>query len=556
MARRAAIVGVGKDTQVDFVIGLSVNEALTVTAATPIVDVRSTEVSFNFTTDTLNALPLERTYRGLFQLIPGVADNRSSVGPAAGGSRQDNTYLIDGANITNPGFGYLGTEVNELDIAEVNLKRAGISAEFGRTSGTVTNAVSRSGSNRFSGIGRIDWLSENLVSEYKLPDDLLAAGVKPGAFRDPLLTTETGPAIGLGGPILRDRALLLWIGALFPRNEMGSRQQGRDAAAGRDPDRPGVLRQAHGDCRDEPSADRQLPAPSRVTSTTPGSTSDFAPERRDHDRQRQPDRHRGMGALHGRAPLAQRAVPVHEREQRRRAGHGISATCRRSIPRNLSAMGQYTDPSQANLTVGGNQFTNIQNYRRHEVRGTFSQFFDIGRSSHALKAGAGYEFGEETLNRLANGWGTDRQHHAERRAGAAHALLHAAAAAARSGAHLLPLRAGRRDASAKRTSVNAGVLLNRDEFSQNVAGSGGCPSTVALKGGAAVYESNGDTCDFLRFGFARRNPAASGRQLSAARRARATRRTRTGAATTTWIRSRAAAASRRAASSRRRRCSI
>ena len=122
------------------------------------MDVRSTEVSFNFTADTLNSLPLERTYRGLFQLIPGVADNRSPVGPAAGGSRQDNTYLIDGANITNPAFGYLSTEVNELDIAEVNLKRAGISAEFGRTGGTVTNAVSRSGSNRFPGIGRIDWL--------------------------------------------------------------------------------------------------------------------------------------------------------------------------------------------------------------------------------------------------------------------------------------------------------------------------------------------------------------------------------------------------------------
>jgi hypothetical protein len=32
-------------------------------------------------------------------------------------------------------------------------------------------------------------------------------------------------------------------------------------------------------------------------------------------------------------------------------------------------------------------------------------------------------------------------------------------------------------------------------------GSGGCPATVALKGGAAVYKSEGDTCNFLRFGF-------------------------------------------------------
>ena len=39
------------------------------------------------------------------------------------------------------------------------------------------------------------------------------------------------------------------------------------------------------------------------------------------------------------------------------------------------------------------------------MRGTFTQFFDVGTSSHVLKAGAGYELGEETFNRLANGWG-------------------------------------------------------------------------------------------------------------------------------------------------------
>ena len=86
-------------------------------AVEPLVDVRSTEVSFNFTSDTLNSLPLDCMYRGLFQLIPGVADNRSPIGPSAGGSRQDSTYLIDGANITSPLFGYLSTEVNELDIS-------------------------------------------------------------------------------------------------------------------------------------------------------------------------------------------------------------------------------------------------------------------------------------------------------------------------------------------------------------------------------------------------------------------------------------------------------
>src|SRR4029079_16442187 len=122
----------------------------TVSATTSGVDVRSSEASFNFKAEELGAPPLARTCPAPFQLMPGVADNRSRVGPASGGGLPDNTYLIDGANITNPGFGYLSTEINELDVAEVNLKRAGVSAESGRTGGSIVNVVSRTGSNRLS----------------------------------------------------------------------------------------------------------------------------------------------------------------------------------------------------------------------------------------------------------------------------------------------------------------------------------------------------------------------------------------------------------------------
>src|SRR5262245_66328762 len=40
-AARKALVEVGKDTQVDFVTGLGLNEQVTVIAATPVVDVKS-----------------------------------------------------------------------------------------------------------------------------------------------------------------------------------------------------------------------------------------------------------------------------------------------------------------------------------------------------------------------------------------------------------------------------------------------------------------------------------------------------------------------------------
>ena len=124
-ATRTAVVAVGRDTQVDVLLGVAVSESVTVRAVTPVVDVRSTDAGLTFTENQFNSLPIEHTYRGLFQLSPGVADNRSAVGLAAGGSRQDNTYLLDGANITSPAFGTLAIQVNQLDIAEVNLDTRG-----------------------------------------------------------------------------------------------------------------------------------------------------------------------------------------------------------------------------------------------------------------------------------------------------------------------------------------------------------------------------------------------------------------------------------------------
>jgi hypothetical protein len=494
---RPAVVEVGRDTQVDFILGLSLQEELTVSAARPIVDVRSAEIGFNFKDDTLNSLPLERTYRGLFQLIPGIADNRSTIGPAAGGGRQDNLYLIDGANITSPAFGYLSTEINELDIAEVNIKRGGINAEFGRTSGTVVNAVSRSGSNQFSGVGRIDWLSKNLIDGYELPADLLNAGVIPGVFRDDLLATQLMPALGVGGPIVRNR-MFFYASARHARetfwdrfNKVGTPLPDEVRTGpelfGKLTFAPAMQHQLTGSYRDRPNhvdnagigADF---APSVATLTDNSSRiataewANFLAERRSVN-----VRYLYMKEKNEDTPITNLGyLPAFD-------------------PRNLAAMGQYVDPSQANLTVGANQFTNIQNYQRHEVRGTFSQLFELGRTSHTLKAGVGYEFAEELFNRTANGWGAIAN------------ITQANVPALRTRYYTpQPPQRGRTQtyalfvqddiALATRTSLNLGLLLNRDALSQHVEGSGGCPA-VLLQGGAAVYDSNGDVCTFLRFGF-------------------------------------------------------
>ena len=496
-AKRAAVVEVGKDTQVDFVLGLSVQEQLTVTAAQPIVDLRSAEVAFNFKDETVNSLPLERTYRGLFQLIPGVADNRSAVGPAAGGGRQDNLYLLDGANITSPAFGYLSTEVNELDIAEVNIKRGGVSAEFGRTSGTVVNAVSRSGTNRLSGIGRIDWLSKHLVAGYALPDDLLRAGIRPGVFRDALLATEMTPAVGIGGPLIQNR-MFFYGSARYSRETEWDRF---NKVATPLPDEVRTGPEFFGKLTVVPTAQHQLTAsyrerPNHIANA--GIGAEFAPSVATET-----DNGSRIATVEWSNFLAAgRSINVRYLHMRE-INEDIPITDLGYLPpfdpRNLSRMGQYADPAQANLTVGAHQYSNTQNYRRHDVRGTFSQFFDLGSTNHALKAGVGYEFSEELFNRKANGWGAI----ANITQGGVPVLRTryytpqpAQLGLARTHAFFVQDDI----ATAARATLNVGLLLNRDELSQHVEGSGGCPNVI-LKGGAAVYESRGDTCVFLRFGF-------------------------------------------------------
>ena len=79
-------VYVDVDAQVNLVLSPTATEEVTVVAQAETVDLRKTEVNFNFTADNTRNLPLGRSYSGLFQLIPGVAQNNSFIGPAAGGS--------------------------------------------------------------------------------------------------------------------------------------------------------------------------------------------------------------------------------------------------------------------------------------------------------------------------------------------------------------------------------------------------------------------------------------------------------------------------------------
>ena len=145
-------VFVDNDAQLALTLVSTTKTEVTVIGASAEIDKTSSEVNFNYTDNTIKDLPVSRTYEGLLKIVPGAAaSSGSGFVSISGGTRQDNKYLLDGVNITNPGYGFLGIDTNQLDIADFNVKKGGISAEFGRTSGAIINAVTKSGTNEIAG---------------------------------------------------------------------------------------------------------------------------------------------------------------------------------------------------------------------------------------------------------------------------------------------------------------------------------------------------------------------------------------------------------------------
>ncbi len=197
------VVALAEDTEVRPVVRATATAAVEVSAALPLVDTKSSDISQVTTSDTLKKLPLGGSYTATFQLAAGVGENSSSA-PNAGGNRQDNTFLYDGVNVTNPFFGDLYQDFAGYDIQEVNITRGGLTPEFGRTGGFLVNAITKSGTNDFHGgasfeYGPVQWVADSV--------DPTLQRSRFEKFR---------PGVQIGGPLWRDH-LFFYGSANFNR---------------------------------------------------------------------------------------------------------------------------------------------------------------------------------------------------------------------------------------------------------------------------------------------------------------------------------------------------
>lgn len=190
-----ADVNLVQTTRLDADMKMSaVAEAITVTANQATV-METPQVETNYKQATINRLPIARNPTAQATLTAGVTSGVN--GPSISGAMSyDNLYLVNGAVVNENLRGQTHALYIEDAIQETTVLTGGISAEFGRFTGGVISAITKSGGNEFSGSVRdtLDnpkWTEKSVVTQ-----------------ADPIDKTNNTYEETLGGRILRDR---LWF---------------------------------------------------------------------------------------------------------------------------------------------------------------------------------------------------------------------------------------------------------------------------------------------------------------------------------------------------------
>jgi outer membrane receptor for ferrienterochelin and colicin len=208
---RSVKVSVGQTQRADAALKLSaVSEAITVTATAPAA-VETQQVSSNYSQELIQELPVTRTLLATVSLAPGVnANGPRGQQTISGAYSYDNLYMVNGVSVNENLRGQPHDLFIEDAIQETTVFTGGaISAEFGRFTGGVVNAITKSGGNAFSGSLRDsvtnDKWTHKSASPYRVDSTGHAVPITLADPRDKVNSVYEGT---LGGRIVRDR---LWF---------------------------------------------------------------------------------------------------------------------------------------------------------------------------------------------------------------------------------------------------------------------------------------------------------------------------------------------------------
>jgi carboxypeptidase family protein/TonB-dependent receptor-like protein len=213
---------VGEQQVLNFALQVGqTSQTVVVTTEAPNVELASSSISATVNSTTVRELPLNgRSWTDLAALQPGVsAVTQIQTDFAVGGDRgnrgfgnqitvagdrpEQNNYRLDGVSINDfnnaaPGS-VLGGDLGVDAVQEFSVITSNVSAEYGRTSGGVINAITRSGTNQFHG-SAYEFLRNNALDAANFFEN--SNGLKKASFH------QNQFGVSAGGPIRKDRLFI------------------------------------------------------------------------------------------------------------------------------------------------------------------------------------------------------------------------------------------------------------------------------------------------------------------------------------------------------------
>jgi hypothetical protein len=217
--RQNLTVSLAASVNLEIILSAGLSEKIEVVAQAPVVDLSTATTGATISSQLMNSVPLGRTFSSAVALAPGVvASGIDAANPSIGGaSGLENTYVVDGVNIGNAGygsagsysitFGSLGTGVNFDYIQEVQVKTGGYEPEFGEALGGFVNLVTKSGGNEVKG-SLYSYLQSSKQEAPRVHTDRI------NAVSDPLSFQSYDFGVDVGGPIVKNKAF--WYAAFDP----------------------------------------------------------------------------------------------------------------------------------------------------------------------------------------------------------------------------------------------------------------------------------------------------------------------------------------------------
>lgn len=220
LVREEIFVVVGQNVELPITMQIAaVEESVTVTGQSPVIDVTQTGTNTNLTLDELTRIPTSRDPWAILRSVPGLMVDRVNIAGNETGQQSnfqskgtrpaDAVWTMDGVVITDmAAIGASPTYFNFDNFEEIQISTTGQDIRQS-TGGVGINLISKRGTNQFSGGGRGYFTGEGLEAS-NVPKELKVTG--PTGQRPVTASTAdhnkqiSDYGFDLGGPILRDKA--------------------------------------------------------------------------------------------------------------------------------------------------------------------------------------------------------------------------------------------------------------------------------------------------------------------------------------------------------------